>query len=122
MSYSDNESTAEYKIFKDYYKTLVDTLPASDLAHYFVSEKIISLDDYDKIIRLTSTLWQEASKLLLDRVSSQLQNGNSTLFNKMLMIMSHHTVTIKALSQEMRDKISALNNTSDDEQSTYVIL
>lgn len=120
MSYSGNESSAEYKIFMDYYKTLVDTLPASDLAHYFVSEKIISLDDYDKIIRIT--LPQEGSKLLLDGVSLQLQNGNSTLFNKMLMIMNHHTITIKILSQEMRRKISALNNTSDDEQSTYVIL
>ena len=118
VSYSGRESS-EHKIFMDYYSTLVDSLPASNLAHYFVSDKIISLDDYDKIIRIT--LPQEASKLLLDRVSLQLQNGDDTIFNKMLMIMNHHTITTRALSQEMRNKVSALkcanNLNSDDEQS-----
>ena len=122
VSYSGYESL-EYKIFMDYYSTLVGTLPASDLAHYFVSERIISLDDYDKIIRVT--LPQQASKLLLDRVSQQIQNGNSAVFTKMLMIMNHHDTITKELSQEIRSKVSALSHVndlaSDDGQSTYVI-
>ena len=96
----------EYKLFIDYYSKLVDILPASDLSHYFVSDKIISLEDYEKIIR--SSLPQEAAKMLLDRVSLQLQSGNTTIFNKMLLIMDHHGVTTtKELSQEIRSKLSS---------------
>ena len=96
----------EHKLFTDYYGKLVDILPASDLSHYFVSDKIISLEDYEKIMR--SSLPQEAAKLLLDRVSVQLQNGNSIIFNKMLLIMDHHGVTTaKELAQEIRSALSA---------------
>ena len=95
----------EFKLFTDYYSKLIDILPASDLSHYFVSDKIISLEDYEKIIR--SSLPQDAAKLLLDRVSLQLQNGNSAIFNKMLLIMDHHGVTTaKELSQEIRSRLS----------------
>ena len=111
--------SSEYKIFMDYYNTLVDTLPASDLAHYFVSEKIISLDDYDKIIRIT--LPQEASKLLLDKVSLQLQNGNGIILNKMLIIMNQHGMITKHLSQQISSKLSPLkiehDLANDDGQS-----
>ena len=96
----------EHKLFTDYYGKLVDILPASDLSHYFVSDKIISLEDYEKIMR--SSLPQKAAKLLLNRVSLQLQNGNSTIFNKMLLIMDHHGVTTaKELAQDIRSALSA---------------
>ena len=113
----------EFKLFTDYYSKLVDILPASDLSHYFVSDKIISLEDYEKIIR--SSLSQDAAKLLLDRVSLQLQNGNSAIFNKMLLIMDHHGVTTaKELSQKIRSRLSAAKCEDDvassSGQSNYI--
>ena len=94
-------------MFTDYYNKLVNTLPASDLSHYFVSDKIISLEDHEKIIK--STVTQDAAKLLLDRVSFQLQNGNSSVFSKMLLIMDYHGVsTAKTISLEIRKKLSAI--------------
>ena len=103
-------------MFNEYYSKLIDILPAIDLSHYFVSDKIITLEDYDKIIR--STTPQEAAKVLLDKVSLQLQSGSSTVFNKMLLIMDHHGVaTAKELSQEIRSKLFAVKN-SDDVAST----
>ena len=94
----------ECKIFTNYYSKLVDTLSASDLSHYFVSNKIISLTDHEEIIR--SSLPWGAAKLLLDRVSFQLQKGNSSALNNMLLIMDHHGVAAtKALSTEIRSKL-----------------
>ena len=97
----------EYKLFTDYYDKLVNTLPASDLSHYFVSDKIISLTDHEEIIR--SLLPWGAAKLLLDRISLQIQNGNSSVFSKMLLIMDYHGVsTAKTMSLEIRKKLSAI--------------
>ena len=71
----------------------------------FVSDKIITLTDHENIIR--SSPPQEAAKLLLDRVSLQLQNGNSTAFEKMLMTIEQHNVSAaKAVSLEIRNKLS----------------
>ena len=97
----------EYKLFVDYYSKLVNTLPASDLSHYFVSDKIISLADHEVIIR--SLIPQQAAKLLLDKVSLQLQNGNSTVLHKMLLIMDKYGVSdARAISMEMRNILSAI--------------
>ena len=120
MCHADQQSFG-YKLFNDYYSKLVDIVPATDLSHYFVSDKIITLEDYDKIIR--SLTPQEAAKILLDKISLQLQNGNSTLFNKMLLIMDHHGVaTAKELSQEIRSKLFAVKHADNDTsaQSNYL--
>ena len=94
----------EYKLFTDYYSKLVNTLPASDLSHYFVSDKIITLEDHERIIK--SAVTQDAAKLLLDRVSVQIQNGNTSVFSKMLLIMDYHGVnSAKAISREIRNKL-----------------
>ena len=70
------------------------------ISHFFVSDKIISLTDHEKIIR--SLLPLEAAKLLLDRVSFLLQKGNGRVLNSMLLIMDHHRVAaVKALSTEI---------------------
>jgi len=91
-------------LFTEYYSKLVDTLPASDLSHYFVSDKIISITDHEKIIR--TSIPQEAAKLLLDRISLHLQIGNSTVFKKMLLIMDHYGVLMaKKISLEIRNKL-----------------
>ena len=95
----------EYKLFTEYYTKLLRILPAGHLSHYFVSDKIITLEDHENVIKSSSS--QEAAKLLLDKVLLQLQGDNSTVFNKMLLIMDHHGVTdSKALSLEIRTKLS----------------
>ena len=92
-------------MFTEYYSKLVYTLPASDLSHYFVSEKIISLTDHERIIK--SAVTQDAAKLLLDKVSLQIQNGNTSVFSKMLLIMDYHGVnTAKTISLEIRKRLS----------------
>ena len=99
-------------MFNEYYNELVGILPAGDLSHYFVSDKIISLTDHDKVIR--SLIPQEAAKSLLDKVLLQLQNGNNEIFNKMLLIMDHHGVTdSKTLSWKIRNKLLAEKCESD---------
>ena len=101
------QQSTEYKLFSDYYNKLMNTLPASDLSHYFVSDKIISLTDHEDIIR--SSIPKQAAKLLLDRVSVQIQNGNTNVFSKMLIIMDYHGInTAKAISHEIRKLLSAI--------------
>ena len=92
-------------MFKKYYDSLLNILPAGDLFHYFVTNKIISLIDNETVIRC---LQREAAKLVLDNISVQLQNGNNKIFYKMLLIMSNHRVVdLKELSQEIRSKLPA---------------
>ena len=86
------QQSKEYKLFTQYYSKLMSTLPASDLSHYFVSDKIISLVDYGVIIR--STTPQKAAELLLERISSLLKNGNNAVFSKMLLIMDRYGKTM----------------------------
>jgi len=110
-------------LFNDYYSELVDILPATDLSHYFVSDKIILLSDYYKILEFTMP--QQAAKLLLDRVSLQLKNGNDVVFNKMLLIMDHYgDTTVKELSQEIKTKLSTVkckdSIASDNGQGNYI--
>ena len=97
----------EYKLFTEYHNKLVSTLPASDLSHYFVSGKIISLEDHERIIK--STIQQDAAKLLLERVLLQLRKGNVSVFSKMLLIMDHYGIsTAKTMSVEIQNRLSAL--------------
>ena len=92
-------------MFVDYFSRLEEILPATYLCHYFVSHKIISVSDYGRIIR--SSLPQDAARVLLDRVSLQMQSGNSIIFNKMLLIMEYHgVIAAKRLSQEIRGKLT----------------
>ena len=101
----------------------MNVLPAGDLSHYFVSGKIISLTDHDKVIR--SSVQQDAAKLVLDKVSVQLQSGNNKIFNKMLLIMFNHGVIgARELSQEVMSKLSAEkcedHVISSDGQGNYI--
>ena len=106
------QQSVEYKLFTDYYSKLVNTLPACDLSHYFVSDKIITLEDHERIIK--SAVTQDAAKLLLDRVSVQIQNGNTSVFSKMLLIMDYHGVnTAKAISREIRNKLKCVQGNSN---------
>ena len=106
--YHTDQQSMEYKLFTDHYDKLVNTLPASDLSHYFVSDKVISLKDHERIIR--SIVPEDAAKLLLDKVSLQIQNGNTGVLNKMLLIMEYHGIsTAKTISLEIREKLSAIN-------------
>ena len=107
--YDVEQQVIEYKLFTDYYNKLINTLPASDLSHYFVSDKIISLTDHERIIR--ASVPQDAAKLLLDQVSLQLQKGNFAILHKMLLIMDYHGVNVaKMMSLEIRRKLSALRH------------
>ena len=101
------QQSKEYKLFTQYYSKLMSTLPASDLSHYFVSDKIISLVDYGVIIRCTTP--QKAAELLLERISSLLKNGNNAVFSKMLLIMDRYGASAaKTISLEIRSTLSTM--------------
>jgi len=107
-----DHQSPEYRVFIDYFSTLVDTLPATDLCHYFVSAKVITLADHQEVVRASSP--QRAAKLLLDKVSRQLQDGDRTVFTKMLLIMKHHGIaTAKSVSDEITAKLSEMKCTDD---------
>ena len=98
-------------MFLDYYSKLVDILPASELSHYFVSHKVITLADHENIVRSSSP--QDAAKLLLNRVLIQIKSGNILALNNMLVIIEHHgTVAVKSLSLEIKKKLSEIKSTS----------
>jgi len=84
----------------------VDTLPASDLAHYFVSDRVVSLADYEEITKPT-TPSHDAIHLLLSRVSTPLQEeGDVGPLIKMLCVMENYgNGATKALSLEMRARM-----------------
>ncbi|XP_065883364.1 uncharacterized protein [Dysidea avara] len=101
---SEGCQSPEYKVFIDYFSTLVDTLPATDLCHYFVSDRVITLADHQEVVR--SSTPQRAATILLDRVSCQIQDDDSTVFTKMLLIMKHHGIaTAKSVSEEITAKL-----------------
>ena len=105
-------------MFTDYYSKLVYTLPASDLSHYFVSDKIITVQDHERIIK--SAVTQDAAELLLDRVSMQIQNGNTSVFSKMLLIMDYRGVNAaKAISHEIRRKLKCEQGNSNHSIKTH---
>jgi len=96
---------AEYGIFANYYSKLVDTIPANNLSHYFVSENVISLTDHEEIIKPT-TPSHAAAQLLLNKVLFMLKEQRSVdYFNKMLSIMENHgDCATRILSQEINSK------------------
>ena len=68
---------------------------------------------------------QDAAKLLLDRVSLQIQNGNTSVFSKMLLVMDYHGInTAKTISLEIKKKLSAIKckqgNSNHSITTTYV--
>ena len=104
MSICVADQQLQYKMFTDYYGKLVDSIPAAELSHYFVSDKIISLTDYEEIIQSPSP--QKAARVLLDRVGEELQNGNSAALNKLLLTIEHHGIgAAKALSSELKNQL-----------------
>ena len=72
-----------------------------------MSQKIISLEDYEKTIK--SMLTQETARILLDSISSHLLSGNGVVFSKMLSVINQHGVRdAKEISQEIINKMSKI--------------
>ena len=101
----------EYKVFTDYYSKLVDTIPACDLSHYFVSENVISLTDHEEITKPTTPSHRTA-QLLLNKVLYMLKEHKSVdCFNRMVSIMEHHgDSATRALSQEIQSRLLKINS------------
>ena len=90
-------------MLNEYYSKLVDTLTASDLSHYFVSDRVISLADHEEITKPT-TPSHEAVCLLLSKILIPLQEeGDVGPLIKMLGVMENYgNRASKALSLEIR--------------------
>jgi len=96
--------SAKHQLFLDFYDKLLNVLPVTDLCPFFVSDKIISLTDNQRILRCTTS--QMSAELLLEIISCKMQKGDSTVFAKMLVIMERHGIdAAKKLSQEIIAKL-----------------
>ena len=85
----------------------MDTIPASDLSHYFVSENLVSLTDHEEITKPT-TPSHRGAQLLLNKVLYMLKEQKSfDCFNKMLSIMEHHgDSATRTLSQDIKLRLN----------------
>jgi len=118
-----DDELPEYKVFTDYYSKLVDTIPASNLSHYFVSENMISLTNHEEITKPT-TPSHTAVQLLLNNVLYALKDQGSTeYFYKMLGIMKcHGNSATQDLSSEIHSKVLKPNNGQQGMYVHYLIL
>ena len=100
----------------------MDTIPACDLSHYFVSENVISVTDHEEITKLT-TPSHTAAQLLLNKVLYMLKEQRSVdCFNKMLSIMEHHgDGATSSLSQEIKIKVLQINSGQQGRETVHTM-
>ena len=80
--------SAEYEVFIHYFSLIVMSISAKALSPYFVQQNIISPLDQMEIWNATSP--NKASGLLLNKISSALKAGFTTIFYKFLDITENH--------------------------------
>jgi len=98
----------------------VDTLPASDLSHYFVSGRVISLADHEEITKPT-TPSHMAVQLLLSRVATPLEAGDTRPLDKLLKILEYHgNGASKVLSAEIKAKLLGAVTESSQKGNKYI--
>jgi len=100
----------------------VDTIPACDLSHYFVSENVISLTDHEEITKPT-TPSHTAARLLLNKVLYVLKEQRSVhCFNKMLSILENHgDGATSTLSLEIKSKLLGITKSHQGTQYIFDI-
>ena len=96
----------EYKVFTDYCSKLLDTIPARNVSHYFVSENVISLTDHEEIAKPTTSS-HAAAQLLVNKILYKLKGQDSCDYSdKILSILEDHgDSAICTLSQEIKLEI-----------------
>ena len=93
----------EFTVFQEHYTMLCDTVTdIDDLLKYFVTERIISIDEEEEI-KKTATKSEKVQKLL-SHISGPLKAGDSNGFYVMLSIMK--TRGVRA-SQKMAEVVEA---------------
>ena len=101
-------------MLQDYYDKLVNVLKVQgdNLFSHFVSNKIVTLTDYDDSSETFHSPRVKA-KWLLQKVSGHLAAGYSMSFHKMLLIMQEHgDVICEALSNDIEASLFELKRTS----------
>lgn len=93
------------EVFTNHYGKLQKVLPTKTLSGYFVSERIISFEE-EQIIQQTAGQTQAAS-LVLRKVASSLQAGQTIIFDKLLSIMKNHGgLSCEELANQIRGELS----------------
>lgn len=100
-------------MLQDYYDKLINVLKVQgdNLFSHFVSNKIVTLTDYDDS---SETFHSRTVKVkwLLQKVSGHLAAGYSMSFHKMLLIMQEHgDVICEALSSDIETSLFELKRT-----------
>ena len=91
-------------MFRKQYSALVDTLKATDLYRYFVSEGIITLAENDEISAESNPI--KKVEMLLRKVSSPLESGVTKSFYVMLEVMaSYGNKATKELARMINDML-----------------
>jgi len=77
---------AEFKVFKVHYSALKNILFAENLSQHFVSADLISFQDEAEIFAASTSV--EKATILLQKIVSPLESGQSFYFHEMLKIMN----------------------------------
>ncbi|XP_065895596.1 uncharacterized protein [Dysidea avara] len=76
------------EVFTKYYASLSSVLPIKSITSHFISAGVISFEDEEVIQQMSSSLAR--STLVLRKIASSLQAGQTKSFDKLLFIMEEH--------------------------------
>ena len=120
FAYTVGHQSPGYGVFIRYYDKIMDTVTASNLSHYFVSERLLAVENHEKITEPTISK-QQANALLFSKVKDSLeQEGNADHFKEALKIMKEHgDGATKRLSREINTKLSQVKSNQHGMQYTH---
>ena len=101
------------KVLKEHYAMLCNTMTdIDDLLKYFVAEKIITLNEEDKIKRCATK--SDKVQMLLSNISGPLTAGDTTGLLFMLKTMNDHgTVATQNLAKQIESRIANLSSSHE---------
>ena len=106
MFLSLEQVSDEHEMFIHYYSQLVCCISAKALSPYFVTENIISDQDHQEILNVTSHI--KAASLLLSKISFALKANFNESFYKFLDITEQHgNIESKTIATAIRKKLKS---------------
>ena len=94
-------------------------MPIKSLTSYFVAEKIISFED--ELVIQQTTRQSEAVSLVLRKITGSLEAGQTTSFDKLLIIMEQYGgISCEELANQMRQDLPQSKGTSATPDETIV--
>ena len=100
----------EYKVFKASYDKLASVLPVKSLSHILVSTGIITVDEEEEIMSITTS--KEKASFVLRKIARSLEAGVTQSFCTLLTIMKGHGGDVAVLANRIMSNFTGLYNHS----------